>query len=124
MATAKTRFETVEQYIDSFPGDVQKVLESVRKAIRSAVPDAEEMISYQMPAFKKGGWIFYYSAYKDHYSLSCPPPFTVFGQFKKELAGYEVSKSAIKFPFGKPVPVKLIGAMAKFRAVEMQKKRK
>jgi uncharacterized protein YdhG (YjbR/CyaY superfamily) len=124
MATEKIKFETVEQYIGSFPKDVQKILQSVRKTIQSAVPGAEEMISYQIPAFKLGGWIFYYSAYKNHYSLSCPPPFTVFEKFKKELAPYEVSKSAIKFPLDKPVPVKLISEMAKFRAEEIEKKKK
>ncbi len=113
---ATTKFKTVQEYIESHSKDVQKVLCSVQKAIQQAVPEAEEMISYQMPAFKFHGWIFYYSAYTNHYSLSCPPPFTVFEKFKKELASYEVSKSAIKFPFTKPVPIKLIKQMAKFRA--------
>jgi uncharacterized protein YdhG (YjbR/CyaY superfamily) len=115
---AKTKFETVEHYIESFPKDVQKILRLVSKSISDAVPEAEEVISYNMPAFKYNGWIFYYSAYSNHYSLSCPPPFTVFENFKKELSVYEVSKSAIKFPLDKPVPVKLIGDMAKFRARE------
>ena len=116
MATAKKKFENAEDYITSFPTDVQKVLRQVQKAIQKAVPDAEEMISYQMPAFKyKGVWIFYYSAYAKHYSLSCPPPFTVFEKYKGELSAFEVSKSAIKFPYEKPVPVKLIAEMAKFR---------
>jgi uncharacterized protein YdhG (YjbR/CyaY superfamily) len=115
---AKTKFETVEHYIGSFPKDVQKILRLVSKSISDAVPEAEEVISYNMPAFKYNGWIFYYSAYSNHYSLSCPPPFTVFENFKKELSVYEVSKSAIKFPLDKSVPVKLIGDMAKFRARE------
>jgi uncharacterized protein YdhG (YjbR/CyaY superfamily) len=117
-AAPKTRIETVEQYINSFPKDVQTILKKVRTCISKAVPDAEEVISYQIPAFKNTGWIFYYSAYTNHYSLSCPPPFTVFEKFKAELKPYEVSKSTIKFPFDKPVPVELIAAMAKFRAQE------
>ena len=117
MATAKKKFENVEDYIGSFPAGVQKVLRQVQKTIQKAVPDAEEMISYQIPAFKRNGiWIFYYSAYAKHYSLSCPPPFTVFEKYKEELSPFEVSKSAIKFPYEKPVPVKLIAEMAKFRA--------
>lgn len=116
---AKIKFETPDQYIQSFPKEIQKILLIVRKAIHSAVPEAEEVISYQIPAFKCNGWIFYYSAYTHHYSLSCPPPFTVFEQFREELAPYEVSKSAIRFPLDKPVPVKLITAMAKFRAKEI-----
>lgn len=113
---SKERFESVEQYIKSFPASTQKILRLVQKAIQKAVPEAEETISYQMPAFKNERWIFYYSAYPNHYSLSCPPPFTVFDEFKNELESYEVSKSAIKFPLDKPVPVELISKMAAFRA--------
>jgi uncharacterized protein YdhG (YjbR/CyaY superfamily) len=117
MATAKKKFETVEDYISSFPAEVQKILRLVQKTIQKAVPDAEELISYQIPAFKRNGvWIFYYSAYANHYSLSCPPPFTVFEKYKDELSAFEVSKSAIKFPYQKPVPTKLIAEMAKFRS--------
>ena len=126
MATVKTerrRVETVSEYIAGFPKDIQKTLKQVQKTIQQAVPGAEEVISYQIPAFKLGkSWIFYYSAYTNHYSLSCPPPFTIFEEFKKELAEYEFSKSAIRFPYDKPVPVKLITAMAKFRAAEAEKK--
>lgn len=124
MAKEKVQFETVEQYINNFPQDVQIILKQVRESIRKAVPDAEEVISYQMPAFKQNGWIFYYSAYTNHYSLSCPPPFTVFTEFEEDLEPYEVSKSAIKFPLDKPVPKNLIASMAKYRAQENAKKKK
>lgn len=117
MAEKKT-FQTADEYIATFPENVQKILETVRKAIRQAVPEAEEVISYNIPAFKYHGWIFYYSAYKAHFSLSCPPPFTVFDVFKKELSPYKLSKSTIQFPLDQPVPVKLITDMAKFRAKE------
>jgi uncharacterized protein YdhG (YjbR/CyaY superfamily) len=124
MAEKKEKFESVEAYIKSFPAEIQKKLQLVRKAIKSGSPEAEEVISYQMPAFRFNGWIFYYSAYKDHYSLSCPPPFTVFEKFKEALAEYVVTKSAIKFPFDRPVPTKLITDMSKFRAVENKSKGK
>lgn len=114
----KTKFETADQYISSFPKDVQAILQKVRKTIQKAVPEAEEVISYNIPAFKFRGWVFYYSAYTNHFSLSCPPPFTIFDVFKKELAGYELSKSTIRFPLDKPVPTALIADMAKFRAKE------
>lgn len=118
MATEKVKIQTVDEYIGTFPKSVQDVLKTIRQTIQKAVPEAEEVISYQIPAFKFHGWVFYYSAYKNHYSLSCPPPFTVFDVFKQALEPYEVSKSAIKFPLDKPVPVKLISDMAKFRAKE------
>ena len=115
---ANIKFETPDQYISHFPEKVQAVLQKVRKTIQKAVPDAEEVISYNIPAFKYHGWVMYYSAYTNHFSLSCPPPFTIFTKFKKELEPYEVSKSAIRFPLDKPVPVALITSMAKFRAKE------
>jgi uncharacterized protein YdhG (YjbR/CyaY superfamily) len=115
---ANIKFETPDQYIKHFSKDVQTILLKVRQTIQKAVPEAEEVISYNIPAFKYHGWIMYYSAYTNHFSLSCPPPFTIFTEFKKELAAYEVSKSAIRFPLDKPVPTTLITAMAKFRAKE------
>jgi uncharacterized protein YdhG (YjbR/CyaY superfamily) len=115
---AKTNFLTVDEYISTFPKDVQNVLEAMRRAIAAAVPDAEDVISYQLPAFRYHGWIFYFSAYADHYAISCPPPFSVFKAFEAELALYEVSKTAVKFPKSKPIPLKLIGEMSAFRAKE------
>src|SRR5687767_797488 len=125
MATQLKKFETTEEYISTFTKDVQEILQKIRKTIQKAVPEAEEVISYQIPAFrvdasdKYHGWILYYSAYKSHFSLSCPPPFTIFEVFKKELAPYELSKSAVRFPLDKHVPVTLISEMAKFRAKEI-----
>jgi uncharacterized protein YdhG (YjbR/CyaY superfamily) len=114
---AKTDFKTAEEYLATFPPDTRKILETVRKAIRAAVPEAEEVISYQIPAFKLDGtWIFYYSGYKAHYALSCPPPFAAFKAFAKELAGYKSSTSAVQFPYDKPVPTDLITRMAKHQA--------
>lgn len=118
MAESRPKFQTVEAYIASFPEDVQHILQKIRETVQKAVPQAEEVISYNVPAFKYNGWILYYSAYKNHFSLSFPPPFTVFDVFKKELAPYEQSKSAIRFPLDKPVPVKLIKEMAIYRAKE------
>lgn len=118
MATEKKKIQTVEQYHDSLPPESQALLQQVQQAIAEAVPEAEEVISYQIPAFKYHGWIFYYSAYTKHYSLACPPPFTVFEAFREELAPYKLSKSAISFPLDKPVPVDLIMRMSKFRAEE------
>jgi uncharacterized protein YdhG (YjbR/CyaY superfamily) len=115
---AKTDYKTVDEYVATFPEDMQSILQTVRRTIREAVPDAEEVISYQVPAYRFHGWVFYFGGYKKHYSLSCPPPFTVFTAFQEALAPYEISKSAIRFPLDQPVPVKLIGDMAKFRADE------
>ena len=114
---AKTDYKNAEEYLAIFSPETRKILETVRKAIRAAVPGAEEVISYQIPAFKKdGGWIFYYSGYKAHYALACPPPFAAFKAFAKELAPYKKSVSAVQFPYDQPVPVALIAKMSKHQA--------
>lgn len=115
---ARTDFKNVDEYIGTFPQGVQDVLNQIRQTIRSAVPEAEAVISYQIPAFKFHGWVLYFSAHKDHYSLSCPPPFTVFDAFKEGLSPYVVSKSAIRFPMDQPVPVDLIHRIAQYRPKE------
>jgi uncharacterized protein YdhG (YjbR/CyaY superfamily) len=117
---AKTNFKSADEYIKTFPAEKQAVLEQVREAISKAVPEAEEVISYQIPAFKlDGGWIFYYSMYTNHFSLSCPPPFAAFKEFAERLSKYKQSKSAVNFPLDEPVPAKLIGQMAKFQARDL-----
>ena len=122
---AKTDFKNADEYIKTFPADKQAILKQVREAIRKAVPDAEEVISYQIPAFRVAdGWVFYYSMYTSHFSLACPPPFAPFQEFAKELSGYKQSKSAVNFPLEEPVPVKLIGRMSKFQAEDIQAKAK
>ena len=111
---AKTDFKSADEYIATFPDHVQKILREVRAAILKGVPDAEEVISYQIPAVKSGGdWVLYYSAYAKHFSLACPPPFSAFVAFEDELARYQRSKSAVQFPLDEPVPATLITKMAK-----------
>lgn len=121
---AKTDFKTVDDYIQTFPKDVRAILEQIRQTIQKAVPEAEEVISYQIPAFKYHGWIFYFSAHKKHFSLSCPPPCAAFEAFKEELSGYKQSKSAVQFPLDEPVPVKLLHNMAQVQAKENLQKSK
>ena len=113
---AKTDFKSIDEYIATFEGKHAAGLRAIRKAIRSAVPEAEEVISYQIPAFKFHGWIFYMSAHKEHFSLSCPPPFPAFEEFATELAGYAKTKSALKIPMSSPLPLDLIRRMAAFHA--------
>jgi uncharacterized protein YdhG (YjbR/CyaY superfamily) len=124
MCPTKSNFQTVDEYILTFPRDVQATLEQIRQTIKEAVPEAEEVISYQLPAFKYHGMLIYFSAYKDHYSLSFPPPFTVFDVFKEQLSPYEVSKTAIKFQMSIPLPLELVNDMVKFRANENLEKGK
>jgi len=111
--------DTPDAYIAAAPEADRAGLEAIRKAIGGAVPDAEEVISYAVPAFRTaGGWIFYYSVHTNHFSLASPPPWTEREAFKTELSPYRMSKSAIQFPKRAPLPLKLIGEMAAFRARE------
>lgn len=115
---AKTDFKPVDDYIATHPEDVQSVLRRVRSTIRTAVPGAEEVISYQIPAYKlHGGAVIYFAGWKRHRSLY-PVTDRVLEVFKDDLAPYEVSKGTIRFPLSQPVPVKLIEGIAKLRAQE------
>lgn len=114
---AKTDFRTIEDYIDAAPEADREALRRLRDTIRQAVPEAEPVISYQIPAFRHHGWVFYFSAHANHYSISQPPPFAAFDAFAEELKGYKRSKSAVQFPKD-GVPFELIGRMAAFQAQE------
>ncbi len=121
---AKTDFKSVDEYIGTQPETVQAVLERVRGIIRKAVPDAEEVISYQIPAYKlHGAPVLYFAGWKQHYSLY-PVTDELVAAFEDDLAPYEVNKGTIRFPLSQPIPVKLIERIAKFRAKETTERAK
>jgi uncharacterized protein YdhG (YjbR/CyaY superfamily) len=121
MTMAKPGFKSIDEYIATHPEAVQEILQRVRSAIRKAVPGAQEMISYQMPAFKlPGGNMLWFAGWKQHYSLY-PASRHVVEAFKDDLSAYKVEKGTIRFPLSQPVPVKLIGGIAKVRAKETAK---
>ena len=115
---AKIDFKTVDEYIAAQPPGSQAVLQRVRSIVRKALPRAEEVISYKIPAYKlHGGVVLYFAGWKQHYSLY-PAGERLVAAFKKELAPYAVSKGTIRFPISEPVPDKLLERIAKFRAKE------
>lgn len=115
----KARVRTIDEYIAMQPAAAQIVLERVRSAIAKAVPDAEECISYQIPAFKLHGRVLlYFAGWKEHYSVY-PASDAMTAAFEGELDAYRVSKGTLRFPLSEPVPTKLIGRIAKFRAEEI-----
>jgi uncharacterized protein YdhG (YjbR/CyaY superfamily) len=116
---AKTSFKSVDQYITSQPEVLQGILASVRAAIRTALPEAEEVISYRIPAYRlAGGAVLYFAGWKQHFSIY-PATGAVRAKFKDQLSSYKLSKGTIRFPVSQPVPVKLIARIAKFRAKEV-----
>src|SRR5262245_54864147 len=115
---AKTDFKSVDDYIAAQPPAAQQVLGRVRSTIRAALPRAEEVISYQIPAYKLDGRVvIYFAGWKQHYSLY-PAGEELVAAFEQELTGYTISKGTIRFPLDTPVPVKLITRIASFRAKE------
>ena len=109
---AKTNFRSVDDYIASQPEATQTVLKRVRSIIRKALPAAEEVISYQIPAYKlRRQAVVYFAGWKQHYSLY-PASAALVKAFKTELAPYELSKGTIRFPLGETVPAKLIEGIA------------
>ena len=116
---AKTDFKSVDEYIASRPEPVRPILQRVRTAIRQAVPDADEAISYQIAAFKLLGRVMlYFAGRKDHYSIY-PASDELIEAFGDDLADRRVSKGTISFPLTEPVPVQLIKRIAKFKAKEV-----
>jgi len=121
---AKTNFKSVDDYIDSQPESARRVLIRVRNIIRKALPGAEEVISYQIPAYKlQGRAVIYFAGWREHYSLY-PATGELKTVFKDELARYELSKGTIRFPLSEPIPSKLIERIAKFRAEQASKERR
>lgn len=111
---------SIDAYIASFPSDIQTLLQSVRKTIKTAAPDAEEKISYQIPTYTLHGNLVHFAAYKAHIGFY-PGPSGV-KTFAQELANYETAKGSIRFPLQEPLPLALIGNIVKFRVVENLKK--
>ena len=114
--TARKRVASVREYIASKPKASRASLEAVRRAIRKAIPAAQEGLAYQMPAYTLDGiGVLYFAGWKAHYSIY-PASDALAAAFAKELAPYERSKRTLRFPLSEPVPVRLIERIAKFRA--------
>jgi uncharacterized protein YdhG (YjbR/CyaY superfamily) len=116
MESSKATYSTIDEYIAAFPEDVQKVLQEVRSTIKAAAPEAEEKISYQMPAFTYKGNLVYFAAFKNHIGFY-PIPSGI-EEFKEDLAVYKQGKGSVQFPYDRPMPLDLITRIVKFRVRE------
>lgn len=120
---AKTNFKSVDDYLATQPQQVRDLLEQVRAIIHKALPGVEEVISYQIPAFKLNGTTFLYTAgWKKHYSLY-PIGESILANLAETALPYETSKGTIRFPLDEPVPAQLIESIAKARALESAKEK-
>jgi uncharacterized protein YdhG (YjbR/CyaY superfamily) len=109
-----TKPKNIDEYISSFDPDVQVILQKVRTTIKSAAPGAQEVISYQMPAFKQNGILLYFAAWKKHIGLY--PPITGDAKLEQAVKPYAGEKGNLQFPLDKPIPYNLIARIAKHRA--------
>lgn len=116
MKTNKTIPKDIDEYIASFPKDIQEILEKLRTTIRKAAPDAEEIINYQIPTFTLKGNLVHFATFKKHIGFYPTP--TGIEAFKKELSAYEGAKGSVKFPLDKPIPFDLISKIVTFRVKE------
>jgi uncharacterized protein YdhG (YjbR/CyaY superfamily) len=110
------KYKTVNEYLTYGAGDIQLELEALRAAIKKAAPQAEEVISYNIPAYRQHGVLVYFAAYKHH--IGFYPTSSGVREFKDELSKYKVSKGAIQFPIGEQLPLGLIKKIVKFRVKE------
>jgi uncharacterized protein YdhG (YjbR/CyaY superfamily) len=101
------KFTTVDEYIASFPPDVQRTLQAVRGAMRKAAPDTEEAISYGIPTFKLDGrYLIYFAGWKHHVSIYPIPEGD--DALQRELEPYKAAKGTLRFPLDRPMPLDLI----------------
>ena len=116
MESKKVGFASIDEYIATFPQDIQVILEKLRSTIRKAAPNAEETINYQMPTFTLKGNLVHFAAFKKHIGFY-PTPSGI-EKFKKELSVYEGAKGSVQFPLDRPIPYDLISKIVKFRVGE------
>jgi len=112
------KFKTMDEYIKTFPNDVQSILEKMRQTIRKAAPEAVEAISYQMPTFKLNGKnLVHFAAWKNHIGFYPTPSGSE--TFKKELSPYKRTKGSVQFPIELPIPYDLVEKIVIFRMKEI-----
>lgn len=118
----RVQFTTIDEYIASFPPDVQEKLRRIRAVIRGVAPDAEEAIRYGIPTFRLDNTnLVHFAAFKNH--LSFFPTSSGVEKFQRELSPYPVSKGTIQFPLDKTVPYDLVERIARFRVEEIRMKK-
>ena len=113
-------FNSMDEYIATFPADIQKLLQEIRATIKAAAPEAEEKISYQMPTFFLNGNLVHFAAFKNHIGFYPAP--TGVEAFAQDLSQYKGAKGSVQFPLNQPIPLDLIARIVKYRRAENLKK--
>jgi uncharacterized protein YdhG (YjbR/CyaY superfamily) len=116
MPSRTTAYDSIDEYIASFPPEVQAALHELRAAIREAAPGAEEAISYAIPTYKLHGNLVHFAAFERHIGFY-PGPSGI-EQFKDDFSAYKNAKGSVQFPLGQPLPLELISRVVRFRVEE------
>ena len=117
MNSKKPGLTSIDEYIATFPGDMQKILQELRVTIKGAAPDSEEKISYGMPTFKmNGNYLIYFAGWKNHISIYPIP--TGDEEFNQKIAPYISGKGTLKFPLDKPIPLELVAEMVRLQIAD------
>lgn len=114
--------KNIDEYMIGFPEETQLLMEELRETIHKAAPEAEEVISYSMPAFKWHGILVYFAGYKNH--IGFYPGSGAIAAFEKELSKYKTSKGTVQFPLDKPLPLALVTKIVKLRVKQNKEKKK
>lgn len=109
-----------EDYLSACAKETHKALKLMRMTIKAAAPEALEVISYSMPAFKQNGMLVWFAAHTNH--IGFYPGVAGIAVFKKELAAYKSAKGSVQFPLDKPIPVALVTRIVKYKVKENQEK--
>lgn len=112
----KKTIKNVNDYIATQPKNVAVILEKLRQTIKKAAPDAEEVISYQMPAYMYHGRLVYFAAFKNH--IGFYPVSSRIAAFKKELSVYKGTKGSVQFPLDEPIPLDLVKRIVQYGVKE------
>ncbi len=110
------KFQSVDEYISALPDPARGAIAGLREAIRQAAPQADEVISYNMPAYRWNGMLVWFAAFKKHIGFYPKP--SAIAAFKRQLEPYKTSKGAIQFPIGQPMPLRLVKQIVEFRLDE------
>lgn len=105
------------EYASAFPPNVRRILQSVRSTVKKVAPDAEEIISYKMPAYRQGKILVWFGAHTSH--IGFYPGVSGIAAFKRELSGYKRAKGSVQFPIDESMPLELIARIVRFRVKEL-----
>lgn len=122
MEKEKTSYLSVDEYIHSFPEPVQQKLKELRKVILETIPEVQEKIGYQMPAYSLSGVLVYFAGYSKH--IGFYPGVTAIEVFRNELSDYKTAKGTVRFPLDELLPIELIKRMVNFKVDENLKKKR